>query len=152
MQGTTEAQLTHTAPGDNAPAPIGAQAAHIITSLDGVVNGMIAQQQPLMAGSHAGKTGVSQMPEPGVGFSREWSSSVQVDTGALHEYGSAVFESVDNVLAGMSDADLERQLEGAGDEPRSVGEMLGLMILNTYSHTGEISALKGLQGTQGYPV
>jgi len=59
----------------------------------------------------------------------------------------------------LSDADLERELDltGVGFGTRKLGWMLNLLILNHLilnhigTETGEISALKGIQGAKGYP-
>ena len=55
------------------------------------------------------------------------------------------------VLANLSDADLDREIEVFGRKMSVGGALTGLLLGNTFAHTGEISALKGLHGAKGYP-
>ena len=69
----------------------------------------------------------------------------------MREYTAAVFAGIDDLLAGMEDADLEREVD-YGFGKYSAGWGFNIMLLNTFSHTGEIAVLKGLQGLKGYPM
>ena len=64
------------------------------------------------------------------------------------------FAKTDAYLGSLTDADLERELDltAMGFGKLSLGALLGTAVLaNTFAHTGEISALKGIQGSKGYP-
>ena len=124
-----------------------------------IINGMLQQQAPLSATSHADKMGLSEpMPMPGA---PDWSDSyaawtrrVQVDLSALRAYAEAVYAATDAYLASLSDSDLERELDltAVGFGKQKIGWMLNLLVLNRIgTETGEISALKGIQGAKGYP-
>lgn len=71
----------------------------------------------------------------------------------IQAYTAAVHRQTDEVLAGLTDADLQRafDLGFIGVENGTLGTVLNLMLLNNYRHVGEISALKGMQGLVGYP-
>jgi hypothetical protein len=78
---------------------------------------------------------------------------VKVDLPALKAYAEKVYANTDSILAGMSDDDLQTMVDvssaGLGVLPKQV--LITLLLLNAAAHTGEISAIKGVQGLQGYP-
>lgn len=62
-----------------------------------------------------------------------------------------VYAATDAYLAGVSDTELAQVVETpVGAMP--LGSFIGLWVLNAHCHAGEISALKGLKGLQGYPA
>ena len=130
--------------------PIGAQYGHVLVSED-MFLAMAGGRKPLLATSHANKTGLSQ-PPPEAGDWSTWARSVKVDLPAARAYAQAVYAATDAILGGMSDQDLERpfDLSFVGMGMQNVAAALNLTILNDFSHTGEISAIKGLQGAVGY--
>ena len=80
----------------------------------------------------------------------EAARALKTDTTALKDYGEAVFAAVDVYLAGLNEADLDRQVEGFRG-PVPVGNQLStLLIGHVFEHAGEISAIKGCQGAKGY--
>jgi hypothetical protein len=101
--------------------------------------------------SYAGKTGASEPPPPGDWGA--WGRSVRVDMDQMNAYAQAVYAATDAYLVGISDADLERELDlssvGYGAMP--MGGLLNLMSGHVMMHMGEISCLKGLMGLKGYP-
>lgn len=135
----------------NKPAPIFAQYAHIITSEDWLVNIKAGGGTPVMATSHAGRTGFVTPPPP-VGWDG-WARETSIDLSALRDYAQAVYQATDAYLAGISDDELSRPVDmsevGYGQQP--VAFVLGLALLNSALHCGEIACLKGLQGLTGYP-
>ena len=148
MQGVTE-ELAHQAPAGN-PSSIAGQAAHTVTGLDFFVLGAAGGKSPLFSGSFAGKAGISEPPPQGGDWS-EWGRSVQVQLPAMLEYTEAVFAGIDEYLASLTDSDLERELDLGPIGTQTVGWVFNIMLLNTYSHTGEIACLKGQAGLKGYP-
>lgn len=141
--------------------PISASYAHVVTGTDGIINGILKGDAPLMATSWAGKVGLSEPPpapdssNPGLPNWGEWGRRVKIDLGALREYAQAVYASTDDYLAALTDADLNRpiDLSGIGLDESTVGQtLMGGVLSNVQWHTGEISCLKGLQGLKGYPV
>jgi hypothetical protein len=131
--------------------PVGATYAHAIGALDAVTNQMLQRKLPLFASSWNGKTGIS---EPKWGSDPEWARRVQVDLPKAREYARAAYAQTDSYIAGLSDADLDRELDlsANGLGKRSLGWCLqALVIGHLHNMTGEISALKGTQGARGYP-
>ena len=153
-------EQAHWQPGGQAN-PIGANYAHVVLSEDGAINGMLKRQAPLYATTWAGKTGVSDMPpqpdpeSPGFPNWHDWAENVQIDLSALREYAQTIYATTDKYLASLNDADLERtiDLSALGLGKSTLAQFLsGAILSNTYSHAGEISCLKGLQGEKGYPI
>jgi DinB superfamily len=144
-------ELAHAMPAGTVN-PIGAQYAHVLTAEDMFVNNLIAGGAPLMASAFAGQTGISEpMPlNPAWG---EWARRVQVDLAQTHTYAQAVYASTDALLASYNDEDLSRTVNAPlfGANPPSAGKLLSNLLLNIYSHAGEISCLKGLASLKGYP-
>lgn len=156
LEGTladVSADEAHCQPGGLAN-PIAAQYAHVVTSEDGLMNGMFQGGAPLFAADFAERTGLSAPPpasNSGIANWHEWANSVQVDMAALHAYAQAVYAASDTYLATLSDADLARVI------PSSLGDLTlaqfisAAIIANYNMHCGEIAMLKGISGKQGYP-
>ncbi|CAN5467025.1 hypothetical protein BH10CHL1_BH10CHL1_10570 [soil metagenome] len=162
LQGTMQsvtADMAHWTP-DGSANPIDANYAHVVLGEDGLINGMLKGSAPLFAATWAGKTGINQMPpspdpaHPGFPNWSAWAHDVQIDLQALHGYAQAVFAATDAYLATLNDGDLQGKadLSALGFSESSIADALnGGILSNTYTHTGEIACLKGLQGAQGYP-
>ena len=91
---------------------------------------------------------------PGFADWSAWARSVQIDLPALQAYAQAVFAATDEYLASLNDADLQGKADlsafGLG-EISMFDALNGGVLGNAYTHAGEISCLKGLQGARGYP-
>jgi hypothetical protein len=145
LAGVDDALANEVPPGGKV-ASIGAMYGHVVMGEDYFVNVLLRGAAPIMAG---GSTGVSEPPPPGSWG--EWGRSVHTDIAALHAYAQQVYMATDAYLSGVTDAELARMVETpVGTMP--LGAFIGLWILNAHCHTGEISALKGLKGRQGYPA
>ena len=144
--------LAHDTP-PGKPNPIGAQYGHVLTAEDMFVNAVIGGGAPLMASTFAGKTGMSESMPLNPGWD-EWARRVQIDLPAIREYAQAVYAATDAKLIGMVDEDLSREviLSFGGEWPTTAGQLLNNLLLNAYSHAGEISCLKGMHGQRGYPA
>lgn len=149
MQGVTNETAVWVPTGK--PNPIGAQFGHVVTTEDFLTNSF-RNQPPLMATTYAGKTGLSELPPPGDWSG--WAHGVKVDVDAVKTYAQAIWDNTDVMLATMSDDDLNKpfDLSMIGMGMQTVATVINLIVLNNYVHMGEISALKGLQGMQGYPA
>jgi hypothetical protein len=141
--------------------PIGANYAHIVLSEDGTVNGMLKGGAPLFASTWAGRVGVNELPpminpeKPGFPDWSGWSRRVRVDLAAMRQYAQAVYAATDGYLASLTDNTLNNSIDlfALGLGKSTVGYILINGILgNAFSHCGEISCLKGLQGVHGYPA
>ncbi len=144
-----------------AAMPIGAHYAHVVLSQDGAVNGVFKGDIPLFAAGWAGKNGVSELPpapdpgKPGFADWSGWSRKVKVDLPAMRKYAMAVYAASDEFLATLSPEDLERPMDltALGLGKSTMGWVIANGIVgNGFTHCGEISCLKGLQGKRGYPI
>jgi hypothetical protein len=162
LEGTVSdvtSEQAHWSPQGNA-MPLGALYAHVVLSEDGTVNGLFKKGMPLFAGAWANKTGVSELPPmpnpeaPGFPDWTEWSRRVKVDLAALRQYAEAVYGATDEYLASLTDDDLNSPVDLSALElgEKTLGYVLINGVLgNAFTHCGEISCLKGMQGLQGYP-
>lgn len=137
---------------DKVVSSIGAQYVHTLTSEDNVVNGLLKGGAPLMATTFAGKIGTSEAP---ILFAWEaWGRTSPINLSEARAYAQAVYASVNEYLNTQTEASLAETVDltaaGLGVMPRSV--VLEIALRQPYVHSGEISALKGLQGLKGYPV
>ncbi|MDE3097764.1 MAG: DinB family protein [Chloroflexota bacterium] len=147
-----DAEAAH-APAPGRLNPIAATYTHLVVGEDGFVNGIVRGTAPLFAAKWSGRTGISELPPAGPGWS-EWGRGVRVDLAALRWYADAVAQSTDRFVASLSPNDLDRAVDlGAfGFGKWSLGCVLGAGVLgHLLSHRGEVAALKGLQGGTGFP-
>jgi hypothetical protein len=145
----------HKDPGGKA-FPLGATYAHLIMSEDAIVQGMIQKKPSLFETSWKDKTGASApMPPMDANWSEaneKWSKSVQVDLAQMRKYAQAVYKATDEYVNSLKDEDLEKEIDLGAWGKKTIAFMLyGFVIAHTNSLTGEISALKGVQGAKGYP-
>jgi hypothetical protein len=149
LMGLTNAQANWLPEGR--PASIIGQYAHIVTGEDWLINVKAKGAAPLMATSHAGRTGFVE-PPPIIGWNN-WAQETSIDLPALRDYAQAVYQATDAYLASISDEELNRPVDmsevGLGQQ--TVASAIGLALLNGALHCGEIACLKGLQGLVGYP-
>ena len=138
--------------------PIAANYAHVVIGEDGAIQGMLKGGAPLFVSTWAGRTGVSELPPmvnpeaPGFPDWGKWARKVKIDLVALRKYAEAVYAATVEYLSSLTDDDLNRpiDLSALGLGKSTVGFLLINGLLgNTFSHSGEISCLKGLQGKQG---
>lgn len=148
MSGVTD-EIAHKDPGGKA-GTIAANIAHIISGMDAFMLSTLTGNPPMLASSHADKHGMSELPPQG-GDSAQWYKSVKVDLDALHQYGLDVFQAVDDYLASIDDSVLEEKIDMGSFGEQTKSWLCTIMVLNNSWHTGEIAAIKGTQGLQGYP-
>ncbi|QBD80173.1 DinB family protein [Ktedonosporobacter rubrisoli] len=132
--------------------PLAATYVHAVASEDAAINMILKGGAPLFASSWAERTGVSEIQPLSTA---EWARRVQVDLPALRRYAQAVHEATDAYLATLSDADLERPIDltSFGLGQTTAGYILSRLVLGHIDNMcGEISCLKGLQGSRGYPM
>ncbi|HXJ79506.1 MAG TPA: DinB family protein [Candidatus Methylomirabilis sp.] len=130
---------------------VGSIYAHTIFSEDGILHGMLQGKPPIYkTQGWAARTNV-QMPEQPE-FSPEWARAVRMKLPAFREYAKAVYAATDAYLAGLSDADLERKVQTGFVGEQTVAFVIGnVLAWHAAQHTGEIAALKGVQGLKGLP-
>jgi hypothetical protein len=101
------------------------------------------------SGGWSKKTGIQKPPSIG----EDWSGfkQQQITIQPLLDYKAAVWAATDTYLATLTIEELDRKVKFAGGE-RTVAEMLILSSSQSHGHTGEIAALKGIQGAKGLPI
>lgn len=130
--------------------PIGATYAHALCEMDVLVK-FLAGKPILFETTWAGKIGIS---EPRLNQDFEWVRRVEVDLDLAREYARAVYQYTDAALAEFSPAELEREIDltAIGLGVQTIGWCLSALVTgHLHNMAGEISALKGLQGSMGYP-
>lgn len=149
--GDITAEQAHKQMGGNT-TNIASQYAHVLMGEDALLSMMVMGTPPLLASSHAGKTGISEPPP--MGAWHEWAEKVKVDLPLARQYAQAVYANTDAYLAKLTNEDLTRPLDlsmiGMGQQ--TVAFLLSIMLANCGNHTGEISCLKGMQDLKGYPA
>ena len=145
MQGVSS-EVAHQVPAGIANT-IAANAAHAVSGIDGIINAMVLGGAPVMASA---TTGCDPQP-PMAGDWGDWGRTVQVDLETLHGYAKQVMETVTENMQGMSDDALGQMIKSQGGLEMPAAAWIGIAINNTCWHTGEIAALKGIQGLKGYP-
>ena len=137
--------------------PVGATYAHVVVAEDTIIHGLLQQRAPLAQSTWAGRTGLSEpMPAPGGNWEDygPWARRVQIDLASLRAYAQAVYAASDAYLAGLAPAALDTPLDltALGLGPTTLGWVLGRLVLGHADNiTGELAALKGIQGLRGYP-
>ncbi len=131
--------------------PIAELIAHVVQSEDNIINGML-QQKPTIweTGDWSAKLGMPNVARQ----TTETARAFKGDPATLNPYKDEVYAAVNAYFDSITDADLDREIDlsAMGMGTRRVGDILVMLPLgNTFAHTGEISALKGVQGAQGYP-
>ena len=145
------AEQANTAPGGVAHS-IGSLMAHIVNTEDFMFNTAIQGQPTLWerdgyGARLGGEMLVAQEPDAVRAY--------VCDPQAMAEYTQAVFANSDAILGSLTEDDLDRELnlvQFGFPSNMPMGAFLTQLLLgNTYAHTGEISALKGIMSMKGYP-
>ncbi len=121
--------------------------AHAAFGEDLTVNGRLRDTTTIFErDGWAGRTGI---PGPVPAMTPEWLAA-RFDVGAVKEYSGAVFESTERYLASAPEADLERMVTSPLGPQVTGAELLSSFnLLHLMLHTGEVGALKGVQGIPG---
>ena len=118
-----------------------------------MVNGLLKKRAPLFASTWAGKTGLDD-PQAAFTTTLEWANSVKVDLDAARQYAQAVYANTDAYLATLKLEDLDRSIDLTA-QGMGVWTLGAFLLTFLFGHIrdimGEVSALKGLKGLQGYP-
>ncbi len=145
----TEEQETFAPPGK--AHNIAALAAHVNQAEDWMINGLL-QGKPTVwqSGGWEDRLGIPNIARLQDDITIETRGSVE----AIKPYSEAVKASTEQYLDGLTDQDLDREIDMSsfGMGPMRLGDVLTNFALgNTFAHTGEISTIKGIQGAKGYP-
>ena len=132
--------------------PIGATYGHLVAGEDFLITMAIRGKTPLAMGEWAGKTGLSEPPPGPGGDLLAWAKKVQVDLDQTRKYAQAVYANTTDYVGSLSADDLAEQIELPGFGKNSRADFLNVIgVIHPSNHCGEIAAMKGMNGVQGYP-
>lgn len=127
---------------------IGAIYAHAVFDEDGWIAGVTGNPTLWESGGWSAQTGLEEISGR---QSQEWAQSVTYDVAKFREYAQAVYAQTDEFLAGLSDEDVDREIEAFGSKT-TIGRHVGsLGLWHVMTHQGEMAAVKGAQGLKGLP-
>jgi len=151
MLSDCDPELLHKTLPDATIGSIASIFAHAVFAEDVFVHARFQDGQPLyQSGGWEEKTGV---PFPGIppAITPEWAAALKMDLPSFQEYAEAVFAATDAYLEKLPDAELERKIRGATGEYALGWGIAVLLCQHAAQHSGEIAALKGVQGLKGLP-
>ena len=117
---------------------------HALTSLDFFLNGVL-QGKPTIWQSFAAEHAMPANPL------EIWTYDGDVALSAISGYGVEVQKSALDYVASLADDDLDREVDTRLFGTRSIAFVLQLADVHTAGHTGEMAAVKGMQGLEGLP-
>jgi hypothetical protein len=123
---------------------------HLTSVEDDFVQGIL-QRKPRVwdAGDWSGRTGIKKTP--GIGENWNEFKHLHLQPAVFLEYQKDVWAATDAYMAGLTAGDLDRKVK-LGQRELTVAELLIMAANQSLSHTGEIAALKGIQGAKGLPI
>ncbi len=80
-----------------------------------------------------------------------WSADSAIALSPMQEYARGLKESADVYFGSVSEADLDTEVDARWLGTKTVGWMLTFVTYHVFTHTGEIGAVKGMQGLKGSP-
>jgi hypothetical protein len=129
--------------------PISAIFVHFLTSEDFFIQTLLRGMPQLWdEGDWSAKTGVVKIP----GYGGEWAEFKHktIAMEPVFEYQKVIRAATDSYLKTLTPVELVRRVNFAGeDQPTTT--ILGLLARHIVFHSGEIAALKGIQGSKGLP-
>lgn len=132
--------------------PIAACYAHVVVGEDSLMT-MLTGGAPVYTGEWQGRTGLTD-PQAAFYNTLEWAQNVKLDLPALKQYAQAVYANTDAYLASVTPEQLDETVDlsqmNMGVYTKG-SFLLGLILCHVRDLMGEISALKGVQGSKGYP-
>lgn len=132
---------------------VGAVWVHLAESEDMFLS-TITGQPTLEASQFAGKTGFDQ-PQPTDNWAEtypKWAKEVNINVAQLRTFTEAIFAASESFMATLKPETLEETRDmGSMGQPTVQTIISSYLIAHCNQITGEISAIKGVQGLQGYP-
>ena len=118
--------------------------AHALASVDFFITSLLQGQKtswPQIASKAGFPTNIMEI----------WQSDATISPSAMQDYANSLRESVISYINTLSDEDLDREIDTRFFDTQTVGWVLQHAGVHTAGHTGEISAVKGMQGLKGLP-
>jgi len=129
--------------------PISVILVHVLGGEDFFVQSIL-QAKPRIWESQKWGQNIGIQEPPGPGSNWDEIRAIKMTMAPLLAYGQALRKATDTYLANLTPAELEHQVNFAG-QPRSVAEILMILVVHIASHAGEMAAVKGMQGIKGLP-
>lgn len=143
----------HMDPGGKA-STLAALYAHVAVSEDWVTNELLQKKPKLSDTEFKDKLGYD-LPYPPYTdevATANWMKSVKVDLSVLKEYVAATQRATEDYIASLANEDLDKEIELQMLDKQSLAFIIdNFLIGHANTHTGEISAIKGVHGSKGYP-
>jgi DinB family protein len=117
---------------------------HALTSLDFFLNGVL-QGKPTIWQPFAAEHALPANPL------EIWGYHDDLALPAIGGYGAEVQKSSLAYVASLVDSDFDREVDTRRFGTRSIAFVLQLADVHTAGHTGEMAAVKGMQGLKGLP-
>jgi uncharacterized damage-inducible protein DinB len=147
LQGITDEQLNWPPPGT--VSPISTILIHMLAAEDYFIQTLIGGQAPFWAVQQWGeKIGVPAPPAQGDNWDEF--KTVKISLAPVLDYAQAIRPATDAYLAGLTAEELDRRVVFHGDK-LPVAQVLMILVSHSACHTGEMAAIKGMQGIQGLP-
>lgn len=147
MRGTTAEQFNWAPPGT--ANPISSILVHYLIAEDLFIQSVIRGKPRIWdEEGWSEKTGVKQTPDFGGNWEEFKHMTLAMEP--VMAYQKAVRTATDSYLAELTPDELERKVK-LGDWECTVADMLIHLARHNLCHAGEISALKGVQGSKGLP-
>jgi hypothetical protein len=143
-----ETTLHYIAPGGTVGS-IASTYAHVAFAEDRIINATVRGGATVYESQGwAKKLGVA-MPD-GPFQSQEWATGVRLELASFGEYYTAVQAESKAYVATLTEEEWMRKLPSTnGESP--VAQWVNIVLYHNAEHTGEIAALKGVQGRTGLP-
>jgi hypothetical protein len=123
--------------------PVAKTHVHAMTAVDLFINGTLGTGMSWKA--FAAEQGLPANPM------EIWSFSGEVSLDAMKQYSATVQKAAIDYVSGLTDADLDREVDTAFFGKQTAAFMIGLAGIHAMGHGGDMSAVKGLQGLKGLP-
>jgi hypothetical protein len=147
MLETTEEQINWTPPGT--ANSIGVTLVHMISGLDNSIQSILQEKPKLWESAGWGeKLGLSGPPGRVHGWDEIKSKHLELEP--ILGYAAAVRAVTDAYLTTMTAKDLDCPVSLFNSE-RPAADVVVMQISHLLGHSGEIAALKGMQGVKGLP-
>ena len=125
--------------------------AHIVASEDFIVASMLQGKSALcQAAGWETKTGLPRLSSPPAMWT-EWGGGINMNLAPFQEYAKSVYAATDAYIAGLSEDDLDKKVQGPMGETTAGWMIAVILATHVPGHAGEVAALKGVHGAKGLP-
>ncbi len=128
---------------------------HIIVSEDWLIHFLLQNKQPLFTSELKDKTGIESFALPADNAFPAWTKGAKINMEELKAYADKIFAISEAYVKNLTDENLQKEadLSAFGMGKSTVAFVISSIITSNLNlHTGEISAIKGVQGLKGYPM